>query len=464
MMPDMEPGLIRDVVVVVPGIMGTELLDRDRSPVWSLQRQSLIEAIRTFGGSVRRLQLPDDIGDSPAPDGVIPGSLMPALHVVPGLWRPIAGYSGLLSFLTGPRLQLVPPNPSQPHLIPNLVPFGYDWRLSCRYNGRQLAKVAKAALARWRRQSGMGDARLILLCHSMGGLVARWFLECEGGAELTRAVVTIGTPHQGALRALDTLAGEVEPGFGRFRLRLTDFVHSLPSLHQLLPTYRCVVSGSTRITIAEAGIPGLNNAMVRDAASFHAAITPTSAPDYSLHKVVGIRQPTLTTARVEPGRIVADERIDGLEQGGDGTVPRLAAEPIFGRGTEIHEIAGQHGELQGTRSALDLIDGILSRQELIYESADSDLQIGVAIDDIHQAEQEVPIRVVGAGGRRVVAVALDGNDPVAPPVPVGSDGTANLPGLPPGAYRVRVTVSGRESATVTHPILVWPTGLAAARS
>lgn len=84
-----------------------------------------------------------------------------------------------------------------------------------------------------------------------------------------------------------------------------------------------------------------------------------------MHKIVGIRQPTPTTAGFVDGRVVALPTIDDLDQGGDGTVPRLAAEPVTGRGYEVHEVADQHGELHGTRSALDLIDGILTRQDLV---------------------------------------------------------------------------------------------------
>lgn len=453
----MQPSVVRDVVVVVPGIMGTELLDRDGTPVWSLRARGLVEAIRTLGRSITRLALPAGIGDGPAPDGVRPGRLMPALHVVPGLWRPVAGYSGLLSFLTGPRFHLVPPDPARPDVVPNLVVFGYDWRLSCRHNGALLAAVATDALTRWRAQPGMGEARLVLVCHSMGGLVARWFLEREGGAELTRALITVGTPHRGALRALPTLADEFAPGVGPLRLRLTGFARSLPALHQLLPQYRCVETAGGRSTLLDAGAPGLDGAMTRDAARFHDEITPAGPPPYALHKIVGIRQPTLTTARLVAGRVVALPTIDGLDQGGDGTVPRLAAEPAAGRGSEVHEVADQHGELHGTRSALDLLDGILTRQDLVYEDVEDAARFGVQLDDVHLAGAEIPLRVTGAADRRILADVRDEQGrPVGPGLPVGADGTLRLPPLPPGGYTVRVGASGRGAPTVTHPFLVWP--------
>lgn len=459
----MQPSVVRDLVVVLPGIMGSELLDRRRKPVWSLRGRGLLHAIATFGGAVRKLQLPLDVGDGPAPDGVTVGGLLPALHVVPGLWRPVAGYAGLMTFLRGRRFHLIPPAPDRPEIIPNLLPFPYDWRLSCRFNGRRLAAVAGPALERWQAQPGMQDARLVLVCHSMGGLVARWFLEQEGGAELTRALITVGTPHRGALTALSTLVNGLEPGVGPFRLPLSDFARSLPSMHQLLPQYRCVrpAGGGARTTVLDAGAPGLDGPMTRDAAMFHAAIAPEGPRPYALHKIVGIRQPTLTTARFVDGQVIALPTIDDLDHGGDGTVPRLAAEPVTGRGYEVHEVADQHGELHGTRSALDLIDGILTRQDLIYEDIDDAVPFGVETADVHPQGREVPLRVTGVEGRRLVVTVLDeAGAPAAPPESVAPDGTVLLPALPPGAYRARVAPSRPPSAAaVTHPFLVWPDGI-----
>ena len=232
---------VRDVVIVVPGIMGSELVDAKGHPIWSVSPGALANAVRTLGKSLRRLQLPDDIGDNPPDDGVCATALLTSLHVIPGLWSPITGYDGLLDFLRSPRFRLVEADPRDRRVIPNLIPFPYDWRLSNRLNGRWLARVAVHALERWRAQPGMGEAKLVLICHSMGGLVARWFAEQEGGAELIRSLITIGTPHRGSLKALTTLVNGLDPGIGWLRLPLTEFARSLPSLYQLLPQYDCLV-------------------------------------------------------------------------------------------------------------------------------------------------------------------------------------------------------------------------------
>ncbi len=51
-----------------------------------------------------------------------------------------------------------------------------------------------------RLRAATGQAQVILVCHSMGGLVARTYL-CEHGAARVRKLITIGTPHHGTVVA-----------------------------------------------------------------------------------------------------------------------------------------------------------------------------------------------------------------------------------------------------------------------
>jgi pimeloyl-ACP methyl ester carboxylesterase len=273
-----DPTKVRDVVIVVPGIMGSELVDARGNRIWSVSAGALVNAIRTLGKSLRRLQLPAGIGDNRPDDGVSATALLTSLHVIPGLWSPITGYDGLLNFLRSPRFQLVEADPRDTRVIPNLISFPYDWRLSNRFNGRLLTRVAVEALERWRAQPGMGEAKLVLICHSMGGLVARWFAEQEGGAELIRALITIGTPHRGALKALTNLVNGLEPGIGPLRIPLTELVRSLPSLYQMLPQYDCLVSEFGRTRLCKEPAVGLDARMLADAHSMRQSRAPRRCP------------------------------------------------------------------------------------------------------------------------------------------------------------------------------------------
>ena len=157
----------------------------------------------------------------------------------PGVWTVSVGYERLLDHLRS-TYNLVEYDPALPDRPANLVPFAYDWRLSNRYNARRLKQVVQPVLERWRTYAGQPDARLILVCHSMGGLVARWYLDREGGAAYTSMLITIGTPHRGAASAIDRLVNGVRAGLGPLALDLSALARSLPSLHELLPEYACI--------------------------------------------------------------------------------------------------------------------------------------------------------------------------------------------------------------------------------
>ena len=84
----------------------------------------------------------------------------------------------------------------------NLLPIAYDWRLSNRYTAQWIKPTVESALERWRAQgTAYADAQLVFVCHSMGGLVARWYIEKCGGVEITRKLITLGTPYRGAAKA-----------------------------------------------------------------------------------------------------------------------------------------------------------------------------------------------------------------------------------------------------------------------
>lgn len=453
-MAQVDVGAGKDLVVLLPGIMGSALYDRDGHAVWAVRPGALTHAVRTLGRSLTSLRLPDGIGDDHPGDGVIARGLIPGLHVIPGLWSPVSGYGRIEKFLLGPRFDLA----ARDDRPARLMSFAYDWRLSNRFNARRLAREAGDALAAWRRRSGIADAELVLVCHSMGGLVARWFLEQEGGAEITRTLVTIGTPHRGSARAVTTLVNGMDKGVGPLRLDLTAFVRSLPSLHQLLPTYACLSGDDgSRLPIAGTGLPGVDARLLADATAFHATLAAAPPPQaYGFVKVVGIRQPTATTVRIRDGVCVEDFGIDGHHQGGDGTVPRLAAQPEAGRDVEVHEVAEHHGELQNTRSALDLLDGILTRDEIVWQGPD-DEPFGVWAPDVVDAGSPVPVEVSDVADRRLLLEVHDEQgEPVSPPMPVPVGGSAQIPPLGAGGYTATVSGQGAGGRRSVHrPFLVW---------
>ncbi|WP_222598301.1 esterase/lipase family protein [Lentzea tibetensis] len=96
----------------------------------------------------------------------------------------------------------------------------HGWRLSNRYHGEPLVKILEQ----------QQDKKLY---HSMGGLVARWYVEKCGGAERTRKLITFGTPYRGAATAVARLVNGVRRKIGPLTVALTEFARSMPSLHQV---------------------------------------------------------------------------------------------------------------------------------------------------------------------------------------------------------------------------------------
>jgi hypothetical protein len=458
---DRDPGApaIEDVVVVVPGILGTELY-REGKPVWALSAGGLWGALKTFGGSVKQLTLPADIGDDDPGDGVEPRGLMPDLHGIPGIGPHSGGYSDLTRWLGG-NLGLHVGGDDEPG---NLVEFGYDWRLSNRYNSARLGEVAKDALKRW-RDAGHREARLVFFCHSMGGLIARHFLEVGGGAEHTRALVTVGTPHRGSLKALDNLVNGRSLGIGPLRFDVGSLARSFPSAHQLLPTYRCLEEDSGRRGLGEVDVPGLEAHRVDDALAFHEEIETAAKrngpPEYKFRITVGTRQPTTATARVVDDGVEPLLTIDGNDERGDGTVSRFASIPLDIAPDDLSQLSSskRHGWLQQSRGVLDDFYGILTARTVVYMSdvPKPEDSPGIELPEVLEPGEPLQITATSADPELLMFAEVSSSEQGSlPPAKAlrnlgGGRYAVELRPLPEGAYTV--TVRGKPGTVSFEPIV-----------
>ncbi|NCA71232.1 MAG: hypothetical protein EOM91_14235 [Sphingobacteriia bacterium] len=449
-----------DLIVVLPGIMGSTLA-KDGRVVWAPSAGAVLRAIATFGRNLEALTLPDGIGDDHPEDGVEALGLMPDLHILPGIWSAQIGYSGLLDWLQS-RFHLIQAPLDNPDRFANFVPFSYDWRLSNRYNARRLKAVVEPALEKWRSQDpSLREAKVTFICHSMGGLVARWYIEREGGAEITRKLITLGTPHRGALIALETLVNGAAVGLGPLAPRITRLARSLPSLYQLLPEYACIETADGLAKTTETALPELTTAMVADAMRFHTDLDAQQSDSYDFHPIVGFRQPTKTTAELHRGWVRAFETIEGNDEGGDGTVPRLAATPARWRpdNPAIRSAAERHGSLQSNRGVLDELEFVLGARAEPYKAAGM-TALSVRIDDIALASQPIPVKAATADGSRFALLALVrdevGREVARLSLTPGEPHT--LSPLPPGGYSIDISGVGTAAhriAPVKCPLLVW---------
>ncbi|MFF7355808.1 MULTISPECIES: lipase/acyltransferase domain-containing protein [Streptomyces] len=322
----------RDLVVVVPGILGSVLRRTDGRYAWDASLAMGAQFLRDFCGTLEALALPPGLGDGPPPAryALEPEGLMPGWQVWPGFWSG-AGYPALVRSL-GTCLK----DPER-----QLRLFPYDWRLSNRYNALRLLNWAKRRLPEWRRERGDPDARLQLVCHSMGGLIGRYFLHVLGGADMTRRAYTIGTPYRGSVKAVRVLTGHLLPWpirTSQFNERLRAVAETFPSVAELLPTYACVtetgygagdVRGGDTLPLRDCHIPGLSRQAVEHSTEFHTAIREKEdeTSDRMVHVFAGGRQPTEQTVAVDPSELRFVRRQRGFDYGGDGTVPRFSSVP-----------------------------------------------------------------------------------------------------------------------------------------
>ncbi|WP_026129363.1 esterase/lipase family protein [Nocardiopsis prasina] len=445
---------VDDVVIVVPGITGSLLADKDDTEVWGLSGTALLRGITTFGRSVRKLALPDDIGDDHPGDGVTATGLIQDLHILPGIGAAVDGYQNLFAWLQR-EFTLTPAKGEVPG---NLVAFPYDWRLSVRYNARELKRTAQLALERWRAHHPRNqEARVVFLCHSMGGLIARYSINNLPDPVPTRSLITLGTPFQGSFDALTNLVNDKKVlGFD-----LSGVARSLPSLHQLAPDYRCILQDGARVAAHTTDLPGVNRNLLRDAVRLHEELR-TDNTLYTHHAVVGQRQPTMVTGGLDGEKLTASVEIDGDVPHGDGTVARFAARPAGSQAAEIGHV-DKHGSLQNRQSVRDQIWTCLTAKDKDYRGVGRN-NLGVDAPDVLAPSEPFTLEACAEDDDLRVAATVtpvDANEDDAAPRPLRNLGGgrygATYNNLAPGAYRVRTHLRSDRRSAVTHLLLVTDT-------
>lgn len=113
----------------------------------------------------------------------------------------------------------------------------------------------------------------VLLCHSMGGLAARAFLQLPGAAQHVARVITIGTPHGG------TWLGRFSQAPNGRQMRLASaWLQALgaPAACADWPPFTCWWSDCDNIVfpVASATLPGADNRLLRGAAHVALAFDP----------------------------------------------------------------------------------------------------------------------------------------------------------------------------------------------
>ncbi|MEM7595074.1 MAG: lecithin--cholesterol acyltransferase [Cyanobacteria bacterium P01_A01_bin.83] len=369
---------MNDMVVILPGITGS-VLQKDGKDLWGASIQAISRIFLSCGENLQQLKLEGtDSGGIEYGDGVKATRLVADAQIIPGFIKILDGYTTTSKLITD-NFKVTPGNIYHDHedKAANFYHFPYDWRRDNRINGKILNQLINQRLKAWRDYSENQNAKVILLAHSMGGLISRYHLEVLGGWQDCRALFTFGTPYRGSVNAVNFLANGLKKGF----VDLTEVMRSLPAAYQLLPIYSMLQVGNENKRIAEvAGLPNIDQAMAQDALAFHREIeaaVKTNLQDSRYHEqfatvpFVGVQQPTLQSAELQGDKIKTSRELPRIMAklshlgDGDGTVPKISAFPLEFSDQDILEVVGfiaeKHGSLQ---SQSDILLNLLNKLQL----------------------------------------------------------------------------------------------------
>lgn len=461
---------LRDIVVLLPGIIGS-VLQKHNKDIWSISGQAAWEWVRSLGSPIDDLRIAeDDPNEDDLGDGIIATRVMPDFHIVPGLAK-IDGYSMTARMVTD-NFEVIRGSLTD-HRPANFFEFPYDWRRDNRVSARRLKTLIDRQLPVWREcRSGATDAKVVLIAHSMGGLICRHYLEVLDGWRDCRALITFGTPYRGSLDALGYLAN----GYKKLFLDLTALMSSFTSVYQLLPIYPVVRIGDAYRRVAETdGIAGIDPERASRALLFHRQIETAAQAHgkesyylqerYKTVPVIGVGQPTLQSAEFTADRLELSTRLpDGIDStlgDGDGRVPRLSAIPLE-LSDDLRETYAveRHGSLQSNRYVLaDVLRRLEQMQVKGLEkirgpttSSVSKMRPGLAVelDDLYQAYEPVEIRAkltndeqwTGSLLARIDPLRTAEQEPIQQALDEDSDGFFfRKESLPPGVYRATITAA-----------------------
>lgn len=405
---------MRDIVVILPGITGS-VLQKEGKDVWAVSGQAAWQAFSTLGDSLQWLKLEGDDPDAEyLDDGIKATRLANDAHLVPGLVK-IDGYTTTARLITD-YFEVIPGDIREDKPA-NFFKFPYDWRRDNRVNAKLLKKYLDLRLKQWRENTGIKDAKVILMAHSMGGLVSRYYIEVLEGWRDCKALITFGTPYRGSLNAVNFLAN----GYKKRFLDLTEVMRSFPSVYQLMPIYKMLQIDKEYHRIAEAPVelPYIIKERAEDALKFHREIEDAVnrhqndaayLKSYKIIPIVGTKQTTFQSANLADGKLTISldlpTGIDLLLGDGDGTVPYLSAIPIE-LSSEYREtyISEQHGSLQNNDKVLgQLLERLKGMQVIgldnirdpfdveVSPKAAEQPAISLTLDDLYLADEAIEVR------------------------------------------------------------------------
>lgn len=438
------------LVVVIPGIGGSELADTSGTIVYAARPSSLVGVARD--PSVL------DASNKLRPVGLIgPCSLI--------CWQLVTGYDGLLSGITTglglspERVVTASEKLVDPHAT--VVAFPYDFRRSVEHIANDLDRVV--------RERAQGR-RVVLVAHSMGGLIASWWWAFLSEGIDVDQIITLGTPYRGAAKALNVLVNGMHIGPCAVPQAVTDTVRTWDSVFDLLPHYQ-VVNGDDNyqypyelpsgITSAVTGFSGKARAAYQKNRCLHDAmvkkVVESGRNPFTVYYSQGHRTLGCASIDAHSNQLVVAKgnprAIPASWDGGDGTVPVFSTIPdIVERDfSRWRRLAGKHQGLVEEKPVFEHVSEY-ARDRLPAAARgarghDVDAYLQLDLEDVVLAgtDAEVRIRVVDKAGSVLKVGNVGGNvGGNRFRADRGDDGwwLAQLPALEEGVHSLMLSATG----------------------
>ncbi|BAK77238.1 lecithin:cholesterol acyltransferase [Pseudogulbenkiania sp. NH8B] len=329
-------------VILVPGIMGSVLMDGDEV-IWP--------------GRVLDLLLPFKHMDELLKQDLQAADVIRSVSIS-------SQYDNLIASLEACGF-------SESGYPATLKAFPYDWRKDNELAAQQLAECIDAMAAELGNNSEIN-----LVAHSMGGLVSRCYLESgdyseRPGFACVRRLITLGTPHRGAPMALMAAMGQEKRLFlNAEQVKRVASDPRFPSLYQLLPPksepFAWNRADAARLEPVDIYSPnnaarlGLEPANLASAVQFHLKLNLDRRPAHVRYFFfAGTQQETAHAVEVtfpQSGiaRAVKLDRCDA----GDGTVPIWSGAQS---GVQMAPVGGEHGDIYKSGALKRMLGALLGK-------------------------------------------------------------------------------------------------------
>ncbi|MGB3759284.1 MAG: lecithin--cholesterol acyltransferase [Rivularia sp. (in: cyanobacteria)] len=467
---------MRDMIVILPGITGS-VLQKDGKDIWAVSGQAFWQILTSLGDSIQQLKLTQDDPEAESlEDGIKAVRIARDTHLIPGLIK-VDGYTKTSRLITD-NFDVISGNiyEDADDKAANFYHFPYDWRRDNRVSAGILKRLLDKRLKTWREFSGVPDAKVILLAHSMGGLVSRYYLEVLEGWKNCKALFTFGTPYRGSLNSVNF----VENGYKKLFLDLTEVMRSFTSVYQLFPIYEILKVGDKYHRIAEAdNLPYIDKQRAANALAFHREIEAAVKANwnnenyrnnYKTIPIIGIQQPTFQSALLVDGKLTVSEDLPSILQSrpdlsdGDGTVPQVSAIPIeLSNSLNNNFIAEKHGSLQNQNQILEDLLNRLKLSQFDLGGIRAPLSaISLSLDDLYLADEVVKMRarvisqspISGKLKATITSVSDEANTFRFDFEEREKEWSLAIDDLKPGLYRLKVETenSGQQFPTPVHDL------------